>query len=338
MNARGDTTLITGGSGFIGSYIARILFDQGREAVDYDPQPLTEQTRHVLGTHADRYQHEQGGVDDWGRLLEVVQRVRPSAIIHAGAIVNTTWLAKHPLPAFQVNAGGTINVLEAARLFGVGRVLFISSIGVLPTVQYQPIDSNHPLILAKEGPGSGFYGAAKVASEAFGFCYRDMFGVDFRVIRPSAPYGFAMGWPMFVKPMVEGAVRGEPVRFATGGPFPRSYTHIDDVASLAVAILDAPVDADAVFYGAHGGPLTTAAEVASIVRELIPTADIEIGDTLSDADRYELNFRAPLSVENARSQLGWTPRYVDMREGISEYVGRYRAFLAGRSERTATGT
>jgi nucleoside-diphosphate-sugar epimerase len=198
----------------------------------------------------------------------------------------------------------------------------------LPSVQYQPIDANHPLILATEGPGSGFYGAAKVASEAFGFCYREAFGVDFRVIRPSAPYGFAMGWPMFVKPMVEGAVLGQAVRFATGGPFPRSYTHIEDVSSLIVAILDAPNGADRVFYGAHGGALTTAAEVAAIVRELIPRADIEIGDVLGEGDQYEINFRAPLSVENARLQLNWSPRYPDMRAGIAQYIDRYTDFLA----------
>ena len=245
--------------------------------------------------------------------------------------MNTTWLFKHPFPAFQVNVGGTVNVLEVARVFDVARVILVSSIGVLPSVQYQPIDSNHPLILAKEGSGSGVYGAAKVASEAFGFCYKDAFGLDFRTIRPSASYGFAMGWPMFVKPMVEGAVRGEPVRFATGGPFPRSYTYIEDVAGLIVAILDGPDDGDRVFYGANGGGLTTAAEVAVIVGELVPGADITIGDELSDSDQYELSFRAPPSVANAEEQLGWRPRYLSMRDGVSEYVERYRGFVAAHS-------
>ena len=127
------------------------------------------------------------------------------------------------------------------------RVVFISSIGVLPTEQYEPIRRNHPLILANEGPGSGFYGAAKVAGEAFAMCYRDMFGLDIRVVRPSAPYGLAMGWPMYVKPMVEDSLRGKAVRFETGGPFPRSYTHIEDCVSLIAAVIDAPSDADHVF-------------------------------------------------------------------------------------------
>jgi len=324
----GGPVLITGGSGFIGSYVARMLLEQGRTVVDFDPSPLSPQTRFVLGPLADQLIYEQGGVDNWGRLFDVIQRHRPSTIVHAGAIVNTAWLLKNPIPAFHVNLGGTINVLEASRLLDVGRVVLISSIGVLPTKQYEPIDVNHPLILAREGPASGFYGAAKVGSEAFGFCYQVSFGVDFRVVRPSAPYGLAMGWPMFVKTMVEGAVNGEPVRFATGGPFPRSYTHIEDCASLIVAVVDAPDDSDHVFYAANGEPLTTAARVAEIVRELVPGADIEIGGQLSEADHYELNMRGILSVENARQQLGWKPQYTDMREGVAEYLDRYRAFVA----------
>lgn len=328
MSTVHGSVLITGGSGFIGGYVARTLLREGRHVVCYDPRPPTPEVGFVLGEVAQGYVYERGGVEDWGHLLEVCQRVKPDAVVHAGAIVDTTWLSHHPLPAFQVNAGGTINVLECARLLGVPRVVMISSIGVLPSVRYQPIDVNHPLILAREGSGSGFYGAAKVASEAFGFAYLSGFGVDFRVVRPSAPYGFAMGWPMFVKPMVEGAVRGESVRFATGGPFPRSYTHIEDLTSLIVGVLDAPEEVDRVFYGAHGGALTTAAEVAAIVRDLVPGADIEIGDELTEADRYELSFRAPLSMGNARQQLGWSPRYPEMRAGIAEYIERYRNFLA----------
>ena len=323
--------LITGGSGFMGAYVARNLLAEGRRVVSFDVRPLSEETSYVLGTAASAYEYERGGVEDWGHLLATVRRLRPDAIIHSGAIVDPRWLSQHPLPAFVVNAGGTVNVLEAARLFDVSRVVFLSSIGVLPTAQSRPIRVNHPLVLEREGPSTGFYGAAKVAGEVFGLAYHSDFGLDFRVVRPSAPYGFAMGFPLFVKPMVEGAVRGIPVRLPGGGRFPRSYTFIEDLTSLIVAVLDAPDSADRVFYGAHGGALTTAAQVATLVRELIPSADIEIGDVLSEAEQMDMRSRAPLSVDNARRQLKWIPKYVDMRSGLAEYIERYRGFLARSS-------
>lgn len=75
----------------------------------------------------------------------------------------------------------------------------------------------------------------------------------------------------------------------------------------------------------------TASGVAELARGLVDGADIEIGETLGPDDRFELNIRGALSVDNARRQLGWTPRYPDMPDGVAEYIDRYRAFLAGSS-------
>ena len=322
-----DRVLITGGSGFIGTYLARKLLAEGRRVVNVDVQAPSALAAHILGRHLGDYAFEQADVEDWGALLEAVQRHRPAAVIHGAAIVNVARLRTDPLPAARVNFGGTLNALEAARLGDVSRLVLISSIGVLPTVEREPVPPDHPLILATEGPSSGFYGAAKVASEAFGFAYLRGFGSDFRVVRPSAPYGLGMGWPMFVKTMVEGAVRGEPVRFASGGSYPRAYTYIEDVVDLTVAVLDAPDDADRVFYASNGGPLTTASEVAQIVRELVPRADIEITDELTEGDSFELGIRKRLSIENATRQLGFEPRFPDMRDGVAEYVERFRGYL-----------
>jgi nucleoside-diphosphate-sugar epimerase len=327
MPVRYERVLITGGSGFIGTYLARTLLAEGRRVVNLDVQAPSAIAAHILGRYGGSYVFEQAGVEDWGALLEVFQRHRPEAVLHGAAIVNVARLRTDPMPAARVNFGGTLNVLEVARLSGVSRVVLISSIGVLPTIQQEPVPPDHPLVLASEGPSSGFYGAAKVASEAFGFAYLRGFGSDFRVVRPSAPYGLGMGWPMFVKTMVEGAVRGSPVRFASGGSYPRAYTYIEDVVDLTIAVLDAPDEADRVFYASAGGPLTTASEVARIVRGLVPGADIEIGDELTEADRFELGIRKRLSIENARRQLGFEPRYGDMRAGIAEYIERFRGYL-----------
>jgi UDP-glucose 4-epimerase len=92
-------------------------------------------------------------------------------------------------------------------------------------------------------------------------------------------------------------------------------------------MLDAPDDADRIFYGSAGGPLTTTTEVAEIVRELVPGADVEIGEELSEAEKPVAALRAELSIENARTQLGWEPRFGSIRDGIAQYVETYRAFV-----------
>jgi nucleoside-diphosphate-sugar epimerase len=320
--------LITGGTGFIGSYVARRLLDLGRRVCLYDRRPPSPEAAFVLGDHRGAAVVELGSIDDWPRLLGAVKAHRPSHVVHAASVVDPAFLAANPSTAINVNFGGTITVLEAARLFDVQRVVYFSSIGVLPSIQYEPIDAAHPIFLPGEGPATQLYAAAKVAGEAFCFGYQQAYGVDFRTVRPSAVYGFGMQWPIYLKPIVEGAVRGERVRLPTGGPYPRDYTHAADVAGLVAALLGARPDADRIFYAATGEPLVTAADVARIVRELVPGADVEVGDELTLQDRLELPMRGRLSIESARTQLGWEPTYRSIRDGLTEYIERYRSFLA----------
>lgn len=327
MSGAGRPVLVTGGTGFIGSYVVRELLAAGREVVAFDVRGLSPEMRFLLGDAADRVTVEEGSIDDWSRVLHVVSTHRPVDVVHLATITNPVFLFTNPIPGVRVNFMGTIHVLEAARLFGVRRIVNFSSIGVLPAKQYEPIDAAHPIFLATGAVPTGVYGASKIAAEAFCFAYNQAFDTDFRTIRPSAVYGFGMQWPIFVKPMVEGAVRGEVVTFESGGPFPRDYTHVADLAGLVVACLDGPNDADRIFYGATGEPLVTAGEVARIVMELVPGSRIEIPDVLTEKDQMELPYRGRLSIENARQQLGWEPRYVSIRDGLADYVERYRAFL-----------
>jgi len=320
--------LVTGGTGFIGTYVVQALLESGRRVVAFDVRGLTPEGHFVLADRAGEVMFEEGSIDDWSRVLHVVSEHRPVDIVHLATITHPVYLFTNPMPGFRVNLEGTMHVLEATRLYDVRRLVYFSSIGVLPARQYEPIDAAHPIFLPRDAVPTGVYGATKIAGEAFCFAYNQAFDTDFRTIRPSAVYGFGMQWPIFVKPMVEGAVRGEVVTFESGGPFPRDYTHAADVASMAVACLEGPDDADRIFYGATGEPLVTAAQVAEIVMELVPGSRIEIPDVLTEQDQMELPYRGRLSIENAREQLGWEPRYRNIRDGLADYVDRYRAFTA----------
>jgi len=329
--AADGSILVTGGLGFIGGYVTRALIDAGRQVtvLARKAQP-TPEIGYLLRENARRYATEVGSVDDLDQLVDIFGRVKPQVVIHSASNVEVASLFHDPYLAFRSNAGGTVNVLEAARRTGVERVVDMSSIGVLPPVQYQPIDAAHPIILPTQGPGSGAYGAAKAAGELFAFAYERAFGLDIRIVRPSAVYGFGMRWHSanYMKQFVEPAVRGERVRVASGGRLPRDYTHVIDVASLTARVVDCPERADRVFYAATGRPLVTAAQAAKLVQELVPGSSIEISDLMTPEDEMEASFRAVISIENARSQLGWTPRYASLREGISEYIETYRAYLA----------
>jgi nucleoside-diphosphate-sugar epimerase len=324
------TILVTGGSGLIGSHLMRQLVERGDTVINFDIREPGPEAAWWLKPVADRIQFVSGGVDNWGDVIQAVNRYQPDAIIHVAGILNLPLLNRRPGLAMNVNFGGTFNVLEAARLLGVRRVVNFSSIAVLPGVQYQPIDVKHPVFLGTEGPGGSFYAAGKVAGEAFCWAYHQAFGLDFITLRPSAVYGFGMQWPIFIKPMVENSVRGMPTRFEKGREFPRDYTHASDVAQAVLKSVDIPADkvSDRVFFVATGRPLVTAGQVAEVVKKLIPGTDIEIGPGLSEADLLEIRYRGVLSIDNARDQLGYEPQFADIERGVANYIQVYRQYLA----------
>ena len=331
-NLDNGSVLVLGGTGFIGGYIARALAANGRKVTAYARSGPSPEIRAVLNAESERITIASGSIGNLPQLLAHVGASRPSAIVHVAANVDVPALLRDPYLAFTENVTGTINVFEAARLLGVGKVIFFSSIGVLPPRRYEPIDVNHPLVLARSGPGTGSYGAAKASGELFAYAYSQAYDLDIRIIRPSAVYGFGMPWHSAnnIKELVEPAVRGEPAELVSGGTLPRDYTHVQDVADLTVAVLNAGDDTDKVFYAATGQALANANDVAEIIMELIPGASISISDVSTPLDDMEASFRGILSIANAREQLGWTPKFTPLREGIVEYISRYRDFLVKR--------
>jgi nucleoside-diphosphate-sugar epimerase len=320
--------LVTGGAGFAGSYVVRRLLEDGDRVVVYDVADYRDESRFVIGKEIEGVPTERGSIDNWPAVLSAVQRHRPRAIAHLAGIMDIGLLDRNPLLALKVNVEGTCNVLEASRLHGVERVVVLSTIGVHGKKVYEPIDGDHPTVTGRDGP-LGAYSAAKLAGEAFAYAYNQAFDLDIRIVRPSALYGFGMSWfaPNYVKNILEPAVLGERVRLSAGGRVPRDYAHVADLASLVSAVLAGPEDADRIFYAATGLPLRTGGDVARIVRELVPGADVEVADEWTESDAAELRFRGQISIANGREQLGWTPRFAELEHGIADYVARFHAYL-----------
>ncbi|GAC1345711.1 MAG: hypothetical protein NVSMB27_08220 [Ktedonobacteraceae bacterium] len=184
-----STIMITGGSGFLGTYVAAMLAERGDRVVVFDAAGPAPELAALTARFERRVAYIRGQILDLSSLLRSVQQHKVERIFHAAALYDPPYSLQEPALTFQVNVNGTINVLEAARFLGVQRVVQSSSIAVYAPRQYEPIDELHPVLLPSAGNPLGPYGASKAAAEIAGLTYYSSNGVDFIALRNSAIYG-----------------------------------------------------------------------------------------------------------------------------------------------------
>lgn len=173
--------LITGGAGFIGSYLVDRLVERGDDVVVLDN--LRRGTRGAI-----RHQIDAGAVNFIEGDIRDVDVLRDAmagvdAVYHLAAQSNVMGAIEDGDYSFTTNALGTVNVLRIATEAGVKRVVFSSSREVYGEAQYTPVDEDHAL--AAKNP----YGASKVAGEAYCRTYAHCYGLDVAILRLANVYG-----------------------------------------------------------------------------------------------------------------------------------------------------
>ncbi|MFL5628093.1 MAG: NAD-dependent epimerase/dehydratase family protein, partial [Ktedonobacteraceae bacterium] len=187
-----STIMITGGAGFLGTYVTRMLAERGDRVVIFDAAGTAPELAILTAPFEQNIVRVRGQILDLSSVLRCVRQHSVERIFHAAALYDPPYSLEDPAITFQVNVNGTINVLEAARFLGVQRVVQSSSIGVYAPRQYEPIDESHPILLPSAGNPLGAYGASKAAAEIVGMTYYSTNGVDFVALRNSAIYGYGM--------------------------------------------------------------------------------------------------------------------------------------------------
>ncbi len=230
--------LVTGGTVAIGAEVARLLLDRGEERVVlFDRNPSTRR----LGDAAGRVEVVRGDLGIFSHVLDAVDRVRPAAIYHLGAMLSLLCEADPPA-AIQSNALGTFHVLEAARLFGVPPVLFASSIGT-----YRDDLGDGPLADATLQRPTLLYGATKLFGELLGRFYRRKYGLDFRGLRyPAivAPGVTTPGVLQYTSWVIEAAANAIPFTITVEPRTRPPALYVKDAARAMIELAAAPPGAD----------------------------------------------------------------------------------------------
>lgn len=316
--------LITGAAGAVGCHVTRQLVDGGVDAVACDM--LAEPGPMLTGVDVP---YMRVDVRDPALLLEVFHTIRPRRVIHLAALVGE-WHNRHPLGNHETNVGGTINVLEAARLSDVERVVFASTwsfYDVRGTAhahpEYVPVPETMPP--APERP----YEIAKYTCERYAFWFRTLYGLEFAALRFGNYYAaerFYHGATRSPGPLMDlliaAATRGR-CRVDRGGDQGLDAVFVKDCAAGCVAAVRAEQTPSGV-YNIGTGRASTLKEAAAILREEEPAADLTVGPGLLDAKHY-----CALDITRAGKELGYAPRY-RLKEGLVECVRELREVMKGR--------
>lgn len=300
--------LVTGGSGFLGAALVRALVARGGQVTSADVVSAAAPCAGVEMVRCD--------VGQWAELLRLVSAARPDVIFHTAGILSASAEAR-PQAAYQANAVGTFNVLEAAAALGVGQVVLTSTIATYGARAGALVDEE-----TQQRPTT-MYGVSKVFSELLGEYYHHRYGADFRGLRLPSVIGHGRGpggasaWSSLVvsEPAADRAYR-VPVPPDTRMPIIYVQDAVDALLQLA--------DADAAAlnrrtYGV-GGFSPTAGELADAVRAALPGADLEFAP---DPHITGIVRSWPERVDGhlAFEDWGWRERYM-LTDSVQDFVTR----------------
>jgi nucleoside-diphosphate-sugar epimerase len=299
------STMVTGGLGYVGRHLVARLARDGERVVSYN--------RDFADSPDPRVVCVQGELFDVPRLVRTLEQHGVERIAHTAAMSHPELSIDFPVTTFAANVDGTVQLLEAARLAGVRRIVNFSSHCSYGHIDADPIPEDAPL-----RPNTP-YGVTKVATELMGSVYRRLYGVEVVSLRVSEVYGPGNRMHTVLTDMLRAALDGEPYALAAGGEHRVEYIHVDDAAEAGVAALNAD-DPRQDVYNITGGRQVTLADAADVVRAIVPGASIEIGPghipTLDRQGRQD--------ITAAGRDLGYRPRWA-LEDGVRAYADWLRA-------------
>jgi UDP-glucose 4-epimerase len=303
-NVSGKKVVVTGGAGFVGSNIVRRLLKEGAEVRVLDDFYTGNEEN--LPPNDPRLEVVRGSVTDFDLVRDALKGT--DVVIHEAArniIVST----RNPREDYEVNIGGTLNVLLAVRELGVGRVVYASSASVYGNPRYLPINEDDATNMLSP------YSVSKFAGENYCKAFYESYGLSTSMVRYSNVFGTAQRpdnpYCGVVSKFFEAAMRNESPRIHGDGEQTRDFTFVDDVVE-ATLLAAFSAKAEGQVYNIGTGRETTINDLARMIIK-ITGADVEP----AYVDRRDIDNirRRVLNIEKIRRELRWSPS-VTVEQGL----------------------
>jgi UDP-glucuronate 4-epimerase len=228
--------LVTGGAGFIGSHVCERLLNSGQKvwALDdlnsfYDPA-IKERNLKEISAPGRPFTFVRADLCDAKGVRTLFEQVAFDQVIHLAARAGVRPSLEEPELFQQVNVGGTVNVLEAARRHGVTKIVIASSSSVYGVNKKVPFAESDPVFSAISP-----YAATKLACESLGHVYHHIYGMDVTMLRFFTVYGPRQRPDLAIYKFAKLITEGKPIPVFGDGSNARDYTYITDIIDGVMA-------------------------------------------------------------------------------------------------------
>lgn len=315
-----------GGAGLIGSHVVERLLDESvSEILIYDnfTRGRTDNLAGVLADERVSLNPVGGDIRDTDILAAALEGA--GTVFHLAAL----WLLhchEFPRSAYEVNIGGTFNVLEACRDAAVEKLVYSSSASVYGDALEIPMTEEHPF------NNENFYGATKIAGEAMLEAFHHRYGLQYAALRYMNVYGarqdYLGTYIAVIMSMLDRIDRGEPPVIQGDGSATFDFIYVSDIAEANVRAAASTQRRGS--YNVGMGKGTSIRELAELLLELTGS-DLEI--EYAPARAAFVSHRIG-SVAKAQEELGFRAT-IDLREGLKRLIAWRNAHKAEVAERAA---
>lgn len=298
--------LVTGGGGFIGSHVTRMLLDAGHSV------NVLDNFSHGYRENVDkRAKLTVGDISDEKKAKEALVGV--DAVIHMAGLIVVPESVKDPVKYCQNNVLSTVSFLNSMREANVHKIIFSSSACVYGTPDELPIKENAPL--RPDNP----YGATKAAQEAFLQAFHACWGFDVTILRYFNPYGPGKLYPPVthaIPNFIMATLAKKPLPLFWKGKQIRDFIYIEDLAQAHIDVLR--LDGFNIFnLGMEKG--VKVKDVIGTIFEIVGYK-VPINDLGKRPGDVQENYA---SSEKLRKAVGWKAK-IDLKEGLKRTIEYYK--------------
>jgi len=313
--------LITGGAGFIGSYLCEKYTKEEQIVLCLDNflSGNLLNVRHLLDYR--NFKLIKGDVRNFDLLERIIRDV--DIVFHLAAQIHVDRSYVEPRLTYEINVMGTQNVLEVARIYDVKKVIHASTSEVYGSAQYVPIDEKHPL----DAPHP--YGASKIAADRMCNAYVQTYGMDISIPRFFNIFGPRqrdIGYGGVISIFTRRVLNNMPPVIYGDGLQTRDYTYIEDAVRAFNLVLNHKSRLEPINIGS--GKEVSITDLANLIIDLCgkkgKIKPVHVEPRIGEVKKLIADAR------KAKKILGWESKY-NLKEGLKAFIQWYKKY--GQEER-----